>query len=413
MPAVIGGGLGDIEETLAAGRRLARAGFPVTLYRRPGSPLPKSVDGPWDWPPLARVDRPVRAGRSALTVTPAWGLSGAPSRPGPYGRGGPWSTEVADLEAAYGPDRVLHVSLEEFARTLSPGREQRERFREGGIRSRALAGSVREARTRQETETYVEAFRRFRAFDHPRVLHVFATFAPDRGFARSWPASVQVGPLWPERYRSRPAPHRPRRPEWLWYASPASAERLLLEVIAGLQAADPIPHLTVVSPRPWSVPLPIEQGRLIVGSLASPAWEARFRRASLRIVTGSRTLLEAMELGGPFLYFNGVLGSGVRRRRHRPEKLRSLLAFATDAGMTADVRKDLSDFASGRRVRDVVRRAARRSGGWTAFPRRWPVGPFSPTRRNAGDLVVHVARALEAGRPAAEIVARVRSGRAP
>ncbi len=41
FPAVVGGGLGDIEEVLLAGRRLARAGYPVHLFRRPGRPLPR------------------------------------------------------------------------------------------------------------------------------------------------------------------------------------------------------------------------------------------------------------------------------------------------------------------------------------------------------------------------------------
>ncbi len=46
FPAVVGGGLGDIEEVLLAGRRLARAGFPVYLFRRPGRPLPRSPGPP-------------------------------------------------------------------------------------------------------------------------------------------------------------------------------------------------------------------------------------------------------------------------------------------------------------------------------------------------------------------------------
>ena len=88
LPAVIGGGLGDIEEVLAAGRRLSRAGFPIFFYRRPGRALLPAVDGPWEWPPHRTVRRLRPTARVALTVTPAWGVSAAPRRSGALGRPG-------------------------------------------------------------------------------------------------------------------------------------------------------------------------------------------------------------------------------------------------------------------------------------------------------------------------------------
>jgi hypothetical protein len=415
MPAVVGGGLGDIEETLAAGRRLARAGLRIRLYRRDHHPLPRSVDGPWDWPPIESVGRPVPHGSAALTVTPAWGVSAAPSRPGAYGRGGPWEEEVIDIEAAYGPDRVLHASLEEFARTLTNARENRERLREGGVSSRALGPRLRAARATGDVERFRAAFRRFRAFDRPNVLHLFASFRPDAAFAREFPEAVQTGPLWPERFRRARRAHPARQPpEWVWYASPASAERIAPAVAAGLASAGSSAHLSIVTPRPWTLRLPPDRVDVISTSVASAEWEARFARASVRIVTGSRTLLEAMEHGGPFLYFNGALARGARMRRHRPEKLASLLDLAARVGVGAPVRRDLADFGRGRRVREVVERAAKGVDGWSKFPRRWPVTSFAAGYDDLGELLVRVAHALgREGARSPDLVRRVRAGRRP
>jgi len=162
FPAVVGGGLGDIEEVLAAGRYLAAAGFRPTLYRAEGRALPQDVDGPWEWPPVERRRSIDRRGAAALTLAPSWGVSAAPSRPVRFGRGGPWEVECRNVEAAYGPDRTLHVSLEEFARTLSSREETRERFREGGVPAHALPSRLRAAEAAQEVPTFRAAFREFR-----------------------------------------------------------------------------------------------------------------------------------------------------------------------------------------------------------------------------------------------------------
>jgi len=322
---------------------------------------------------------------------------------------------VGEIEAAYGRDRVLHVSLEEFARTLSNSRENRERLREGGVRSRLLGARLHAARSAGDVDRFRTAFRRFRAFDRPNVLHLFSTFRPDRSFAREFPEAVQTGPLWPERFRrARSARLRSAHPEWVWYASPASAERIAPAVAAGLAAADPGTRLWILTPRPWTLRLPLDRGEVVSAPVPPAEWATRFAEARMRIVTGSRTLLEAMELGGPFLYFNGTLGEGSRRRRHRPEKLEALLDLAVRVGVGRSLRTDLADFARGRRVREVVERASAGADGWSTFPRQWPLTSFAPPFDDAGTLLVRVARALgRDGARAPEVVRRVRAGRVP
>ncbi len=410
FPAVVGGGLGDIEEVLAAGRRLAGAGVRLVLYREAGRPLPSNVDGPWEWPPIERRGRIRRRARAAITVAPSWGVSAGPSRPTRFGRGGPWEVEARNIERAYGSDRTLHVSLEEFARTLPSTAETRERLREGGVPARAIAPRYRAAEAAHEVDAFRSAFREFRGFDRPNVLHVFATFRPDRAFAREFPEAVQTGPLGSGHRVSAAAPSRLRGSrEWVWYASPSSAERIAPAVLAGLAGLRPRVSLFVRSPRPW----PSVEGkpgiRVVTAPVAPRAWRSRFRRADLRIVTGSRTLLEAMEVGGPFLYFNGLLGRGASRRRHRPEKIGAWLDLARRAGVGDDLQRDLADFARGRRVSQVVRRAARREDGWARFPGSLGPSGFPASRADAGRVLVAVAREL--ARPGArsfEIVARWR-----
>ncbi len=408
MPAVVGGGLGDMEEVLSAGRRLARAGFPVFVYRKDGRPWPRDVRGPWDWPKHRRVDRLLPAHRAALTVAPAWGVSAAPAAPGPLGRPGPWADEAREIEEEYGPDRTVHASLEEFARTLTILEEDRERLREGGVPTRRLRTRLASASARADRAELERAFRRFRAFERPNVLHLFGGFRPAPGFAREFAEAVQTGPLWPHRFRRlRSPPGRSGR--WVWYASPSSAEAIAPEVFAALRAARRPARITVLSPRPWRTPLPRGTAEFLSAPLPPPRWRAMFASADVRIVTGSRTLLEALEVGGPFLYFNGVLGSGRNRRRHRPEKIDALLDAARGSGWPEGLLRDLADFARGRRVREVVLRAADRTGPWGRFPSPPTLLGYPRSRRDLGDLLVRVARAL--ARPsssAREVVARVR-----
>ena len=412
FPAVVGGGLGDIEEVLAAGRYLSSAGFPLVLYREGARPLPANVEGPWEWPPLERRTSIARRARSALTVSPCWGVSAGPSRPARFGRGGPWELEARNVEESYGRDHTLHVSLEEFARTLPSTAETRERLREGGVPSRAIDARLRAARAAKEVDQFRSAFRAFRGLDRPNVLHLFATFRPDSAFAREVPEAVQTGPLGsgPRAERTFRRPRRGGSREWVWYASPASAERVAAGVIRGLDGVRPPVRLYVRTPRPWPSMEGIRGVEVVTRPTPAAVWRSRFRDAELRIVTGSRTLLEAMEVGGPFLYFNGVLGRGAARRRHRPEKVRAWLDLARRARVSRSLRRDLEDFARGRRVSDVVRRAAERADGWTRFPSSLRPSGFPPARSDAGRFLVTVARELSRpGTRSPEVVARWRA----
>ena len=143
--------------------------------------------------------------------------------------------------------------------------------------------------------------------------------------------------------------------------------------------------------------------------MAAPAWRSAFRHAAVRIVTGSRSLLEALELGGPFLYFNGVLGNGRQRRRHRPEKIVQLLALARSAGWPTDLLSDLRAFSAGRRVAEVVVRAANAEGGWRRFPPAPAPSGFAPGFESGGAVLVELARRFaSSGEPASRLVAETR-----
>jgi hypothetical protein len=391
FPAIVGGGLGDIEEVLLAGRILARAGFPVFLYRDRGHSLPRNVEGPWAWPPITRRRSPARRAPKALTIAAMWGVSAAPARRGPLGRPGPWSLESAAIERTYGTERVVHVSLEEFARVLTSLEETRERFREGGVPELEMPQRIARARRAGELLRFRAAYRTFRGFDRANVASIFATFLPSRRFGREFPEGIQAGPLSPDRTRGAPDRLRTRRREWVWYASPASSVRILPEILEGLEGASPSILLRIRSPHRLVVRNAIGV-RIESRPLSAARWEARFRRAEVRIVTGSRSLLEAIAHGGPFLYFNGILGKAASARRHRPEKIRSLLgAWALDR-VEPRIRTDLDLFSRGRSVAPIVRRAATDARWRAAFPSHWRPRAFPPPFDDAGHLLVEIAR---------------------
>ncbi|HEV2428996.1 MAG TPA: hypothetical protein VGV64_04010 [Thermoplasmata archaeon] len=412
MPAVIGGGLGDIEEVLAAGRALGAVDRRIRLFRVPGRPIPRAVDGPWDWPTHRRVDRLDPRAARALTISPMWGVSAAPARPEPLGRAGPWAAESEAIERAYGPESVVHVSLEEFARTLTSRQEESERRREGGLSMGPSGGAATRAATSEARATFHRLYRKFRAFDRANVLHLFQTFVPSTAFASEYPEAVQAGPLWPHRFRpgSRRGPRSPgvRHQRWVWYASPASSEGLLRTTARAWPSDRSPPAIDLRSPRP--LPVGRWAGRWVLRPPEPPAaWARRFSSADLRVVTGSRTLLEALELGGPFLYFNGLLGRGGRARRHRPEKIRSLLAAGRLGGIDPSLLHDLDAFSRGREVPRIVRTACA-DGRWASrFPDRWPIVGFRTPFQDAARLLGAIARRWTASRDGAtELVAAVR-----
>ncbi len=406
QPSVVGGGLGDVEEVLVVGRRLERLGARPIVYRRPGHRLPESVDGPWGWPSVRRVHRLAPRSLRALTVTPWWGVSAAPAgkRSGPPG---PWSVETADLEARYGRERIVHLSIEEFARTLTSREQARERYREGGVAVREIPLRLTGPADARERQIVHEAYRTWRAFDRSNVLHLFAGFRPSRAFAREFPEAVQTGPLWPEA-RARNITRRTRR-RWVWYASPSSSARLATAIARVLRAqpagSSPV-EVEVRGPRRF--PLPPGPGVRWRWVEPSPAqeWSRRFRSADLRITTGSRTLLEALVAGGPFLYFNGALNRGPRTRRHRPEKIEGFLRAWRRHRVSASLRRDLSDFSRLRRVSPVLGSALNDSRWSTQFPPSSAAVDYPRGWDDAGRLVDGWATEWARSTEAASVVVR-------
>lgn len=409
LPAVVGTGLGDIADVLTAAHALVRGGANALLYRTAGTSLPPGVDGPWEWPPHRRVRALAPRGRRAVTLSAEFGVTGAPARPEPYGRAGVWANEVAEIERSYGNERTLHLSIEEFARTLTSAQQVEERYREGG-RSAAerarLRGSVGRHR---EVEEFHSLYRKFRAFARPNLLTIYPTFQPSFGFAREFPEAVQAGPLRPvdSRRRTRRGPRR-RGVQVLWYASPRSSERIVEPVVSGLSRLGRPVLLSVRGPlaRPPIAPASVTFRPI---DPASPSeWASEWSRADLAIVTGNRSLMEARARRVPFLYFNGILGVGPRARRHRPEKLDGYLRLLQIAGASAARVRALRNFAGGRRVAETVRETVRHLAE-AVDPTPWSAG-FSPPFEETGALLVDVARRF--GRttlPASEFAAEVRA----
>jgi hypothetical protein len=387
QPAVVGGGLGDIEEVLAVGRRLARRGWRPFLYRKAGRPLPRSVEGPWRWPPMRRIWRLRPTSPHALTVTPWWGVSAVPERES-SGVPGVWSPETDEIERAYGMDRVVHLSLEEFARTLTSRQQTRERWREGGVAARVIDQRLRNQATGREIRAFHDAYRKWRAFDRSNVLHLFTGFVPSRPFAREFPEAIQAGPLWPE--KSPRTRHRFGRRRWIWYASPSTSDRLAGALAKEMPAPAPGQAPVEVEVRgPRAIDLPRGRGLRWrwVEPTKSGEWSRRFRTADLRLVTGSRTLLEAITAGGPFLYFNGVLNRGSRTRRHRPEKIDALLEAWRRHGVSPSLRHDLADFSRLRRVSGILERAVADRRWAAQFPTRWNSMDYPTGWADGGRLI--------------------------
>lgn len=409
LPAVLGGGEGDVGEVVAAARHLARDGHPLHLYRRAGGALPSGVDPrQWELPVRCEVRlRPSR--RSAMTLAFDWGVTAAPERPGPLGRAGPWSEEVRAIDRTYGPDRVLHVSLGEFARTLTSRQQLAERYREGGRPLRWIRDHVASARGRTEAALTSRLYRRFRSFDAPRVLHLFPTFGAAREFRGEFPEAVPVGPVWDD---PLPPPRAKAPPEWIWYARPSSSS-VLVPAIRSL--AGDVHRLLRISARGLA---PGREGSCRIGGvqlrplprLSRPRWRRRFSDAQLRIVTGGRSLLEAVQVVGPFLYFNGVTGTGARRRRHRPEKLDALLR-AWGPRLPPALRRDLLDFSRARNAAAILRRAASLPPWRQAFPQHPPPPAFPPPYDDGGRLLRAVASELATGGEVEELVALARARR--
>jgi hypothetical protein len=408
LPAVVGGGRGDVEEVLLVGRSLARSGYRVEIAR--DRPLPLLDDPSFDRTAIHRTRGVAPAAPRAVTIASQFGITAADGRDEPLGRAGPWALERAEIDRVYGPDRVLHVSLEEFARAR-PARElAEERWRESGRSARELRRRRRSPEARRERSEFVALYRKFRALDRPDLLALFPTFRRSAAFAREFPEAVQTGPLWPERAADPRSLRDQRMAHVLWYASPSTSDRLAPRLLRGLERTGRPVSLLIASPRRMELPaVPGVRARFL-GRVSPRAWRGAWSRAHLVIATGTRTLLEAIQSGRPFLYFNGVLGRGRSARRHRPEKIdgwRSIVGAVEEEGVSAH---DLADFARLRRVEEIVAKAIVSRG-----PRRPPIAaaigrgfpePFGDGLR----LIHHVVERFAAGPDgASELVRAVRA----
>ncbi|MCI4344133.1 MAG: hypothetical protein L3J87_00705 [Thermoplasmata archaeon] len=202
-------------------------------------------------------------------------------------------------------------------------------------------------------------------------------------------------------------------PHLVWYASPRSSERLAGQIARGLAGTRRPIHIDLRSGHAWWPPPVQGVTWRLSRALPDAVWLQRFAGADLRIVTGSRTLLEALELGGPFLYFNGVLGPGSSVRRHRPEKLDALLACWGAQGASARWRKELAAFGRLQRVAPIVRRFVQDPRWAKGFPRwRGPVG-FEPPFDNGGTFLRSVVERFDDGRASTSVVAEARAGELP
>jgi len=394
LPAVVGGGRGDVEEIRAAAWSLAREGWRVRCFALPTVPVPIAACEWADWP-VRRVERRLGAAMGrAVTLSSQFGITAAPARAGAYGRAGPWASTVAALETAYGPEQVLHLSLEEFARNLPAEVQEVERWREGG-RSRAQVRRRRSSRSWASAVARMRRlYRRFRSLDRSNLLVLVPTFRASRTYQREFPEAIQCGPLPPADPELSPRPGNPaarrrRGPaRWIWYASPSTSDRLLDGLLDGARRAHRPLEIEVHGGRRMDRLRPDRAVRFVPSPPGSRrGWLRRFRSSDLRLVTGSRSLLEALAVGGPFLYFNGTTGTGPALRAHRPEKIRSLLAVGRQAGVSPRVLRDLGDFARGRRIAAIVTEALDDPEWAGSFPSDFPLGRFPPSFERADRLI--------------------------
>ncbi|MCI4351597.1 MAG: hypothetical protein L3K15_08825 [Thermoplasmata archaeon] len=352
----------------------------------------------------------------ALTVSAAWGISAAPARAEPLGAPGAWTREASAVESAYGSGATLHLSFEEFARTFGSRAQEAERRREGGVPLREIRRVLTTPSGKAAVRRTHAAYRKFRAFDRPNVLHWYPTLFRSPSFAREFPEAVQTGPFWPGAFPERSSTSVPPRSlhglrTIVWYASPGSSSRLASLLAAGLAGAHESVRIDVRAPRVFELPVRERVTWRILPALPPAPWRRRFASADLRIVTGSRTLIEAIELGRPFLYFNGVLGRGRGTRRHRPEKLDGLLRAWAFRGASRRWRHDLASVGRLQRVEPILRRLAADPHWDRGFPRRVvPVG-FAPPYADGQQFLRSLMDRFDRGATAMEVAAAARSGR--
>lgn len=414
FPVRIQQGWGDVQELAVAAWALERSGEFDLLYLTGGSsgatrgdrraePVDPHDAGPIDFPPVRVVRRPLGRGPAAVLAT-WYGTTGRRHD----AEGGPLPGTIEDrverVRAAHGPRSTLVVSLEEFASDQPSSEVLDEGMRQAGWSSARRQRQLASPEGARERALYHRAFGLARGAEREDVLHLVATFRPDPRARREFPFLVPVGPVRP---RAPPVPGPRRRPRRegrralvVWYASPASSPAFAGRLLPAL-ARTGVPLDLWVRGCPGAVgtgtgsPTTVRVRELPPSERAR--WSATWRRADLRIASGSQSLVEAATLGAPMLYFNGLVqGPGEPPRGFRREKLLSLLRGLRAAGAPSQVLRDLEDFADGRNLERVVRRALG-SFRWkeeesTALG-RLPMG-FPRSRREGGGFVVGTLRSF-------------------
>jgi hypothetical protein len=433
FPCRVQQGWGDVVEMGRAVHSLREEGFPLYYLRvRPKErqdPRAIPVDPAkvrWTgFPTVKALDEPVGDG-PAVVIATWWGMTArrtdSSGRPVP----GVLADSVDRITAAHEASRVLHVSLEEFASAQSSMEASAEALRQAGWQKDHIKEHLSSSEGHNWVARYHDSFLSATAGDREDVLHLVASFSTSPQATREFPFLVQVGP-----YRMPgPLPHSPikgaenkvRPKVILWYATDCSSPRFATDL---MQALTSVRSPLRVKVRTWQgltqlFPSPLEGCNVtmaFLGELSNAEWLSQLRNADLLIVGGSQSLVEALSLDRPFLYFNGYFPEDrTPPRAFRREKLSNLLLAWRRAGVSPRVLKDFADFADGRNLSEIVSRALgslpwRREVVASGFHGRMsPLLTFPPGRADGSRYLLEVVRTFDEGKMnAVEVVRRLRT----
>lgn len=435
LPVRIQQGWGDLAELAHAAWALHRAGVPLVDLPIPATgnagrrdprclPVDPRASGPVRFPPVRRLDRPLRVGR-AVVLTSWWGVSARrrDAEGGPLP--GPLEPVVGPIQQAHGAGNVLVVSLEEFASDQTSTEAMDEALRQAGWDGPRRRRSLTSPEGRSQVAAYHRSFVVARGGDREDVLHLTATFAPHPPALEEFPFLLPVGPFGPRRpapgRRPRPArtPTRPsdRSPRVVvWYAAPPSSLAMAERLVPALDRLSRAVELQLrASPAVADRIGALATGRVVVRllpELAEAAWEERWRSADVRITSGSQTLVEGVRLRLPMLYFNGlVVEPNGTTRAFRREKLVSLLRAMGPSAGRGRYSEDLERFADGEDLEGILRRAFT-DAAWrqraTSALGELPMGFPPPLDSGDAYLVAVLRRFAEHRGPVEELVRQLR-----
>ncbi|MDE1820542.1 MAG: hypothetical protein KGJ23_09150 [Euryarchaeota archaeon] len=389
-PCRIQQGWGDIAEMAQAAWALHRAGFelrylapPEAIHKRPDPrivPFDPTAPGPIRFPPVRRLFAPARRGRAVVLAT-WWGLSARRSdlEGGPLP--GPLEDAITRIVRSHGAPNVLHVSLEEFGSDQTSLSALDEGLRQAGWSAARRQRALASPQGRRQQCAYHRAFALARAAEREGVVHLSATFSPSLPAMREFPFLLPVAPfglggtaILRPRVWDRGTSADLARSAVIWYASPKSSVGFAPAFLSALKGRSPKVLLQVRAPPALEeklLALPQDDVSVEVLEELSPSrWRSALDRAHLRVVSGSQSLVEVVRGGGPFLYFNGLVGKPRGpTRAFRREKLLSLVRALDGLPRAGALSRDLLDFADGRNLRSVLRRALG-SEAWREAMRR-------------------------------------------